>query len=88
MEPSKTRRPPSVRRLRWSGTPNLLPDAIVSGESARVCAGLAPTFVRALAAGVGARRRVALDRLGQLGRLERDAVQDVALADLDLRNPK
>ena len=34
-----------------------------------------------LAAGVGAGRRVALDRLGQLGRGERCAVEDVALAD-------
>ena len=33
-----------------------------------------------LAAGVGAGRRVALDRLRQLGRRERDAVQQVALA--------
>ena len=34
-----------------------------------------------LAAGVGARRGVALDRLGQLGGGERGAVEDVALAD-------
>jgi hypothetical protein len=43
------------------------------------------TFRRTLlAAGVGARRRLALDRLGQLGRLERGAVEQVALARLDL----
>ncbi len=42
---------------------------------------------RALAAGIRARRRVALDRLGQRSSLERDRVQEVVLARLDLAEP-
>jgi hypothetical protein len=53
--------------------------------NAFVSAGFVLDLRRGLAAGVGARGRVALHRLGQRGSLERRSVEDVALADLDLR---
>src|SRR3954469_23198304 len=59
-----------------------------SCSSSRLMSELSETGTGAtLTAGVGARRRRSLDGRGQLGGLERDAVEDVAFGRLDLREP-
>src|SRR3954468_13975054 len=59
-----------------------------SCSSSRLMSELSETGTGAtLTAGVGAWRCRSLDRRGQLGGLERDAVEDVAFGRLDLREP-